>query len=316
MNKENNTRKNIRYYLNHDEHGKRKAKYDYYALNSHMFLEDFSRVVPYKLRKAELKFELKDTPQNQISTICQGFKSQNSYYHHDIGDTFRDFINEVASEVTFFGEAYYEIVYFFENDSNKPSSFALERIVYEDINVKNKNAIVHIPKRVAKENSIKERYKISLDNLSVYKYPQPLGGRKALNKILMELSELSGMDLTLESLKNNDFGFNQQAYFYKSDLLLAKATGNVKWDARGPFDKRITEYYKWWRLIEYKQSQRIFLNTIIGEINRVLSIVCKKIPVSGLLEIEGIPTIEEYDQLKNSLKDGEINFMDLVDRIL
>ncbi|UTR14918.1 hypothetical protein MM221_20660 [Salipaludibacillus sp. LMS25] len=52
----------------------------------------------------------------------------------------------------------------------------------------------------------------------------------------MELTELSGMDITLEALKNNDFGFDQQAYYYKSDILLANVTDNVKWDARGRLD--------------------------------------------------------------------------------
>lgn len=155
MSKTTNTRKNIRYHLNHNEQEDRKGKHDYSSINNNMFIQDFSYVVPY--RKDDLKVELKGIPNNQISTICKRFKSRNGYHHQDIVQTFSDFINEAANNVLTFGEAYYEIVYFFEGESNKPSSFSLERIMYDDITVKTKNAIINIPKRVAKEKAIKKR---------------------------------------------------------------------------------------------------------------------------------------------------------------
>ncbi|UTR14917.1 hypothetical protein MM221_20655 [Salipaludibacillus sp. LMS25] len=70
------------------------------------------------------------------------------------------------------------------------------------------------------------------------------------------------------------------------------------------------------RLIEYKKAQRIFLDSIVSEINRVISIASEKIKVSGYLEIKGIPTVDDYDKLKNKLKDGKISFKVLFDKIL
>ncbi|MBF8984505.1 hypothetical protein IZY60_13245 [Lutibacter sp. B2] len=307
----NSARRSINYIRNTSPSRNIKQSYNRNAHRQYMFIEDFSRLVPYTLSDDEFRIDIIGIEDDEKRIINTAF-SRRGYINNDTTDSFREFINNTAFVLLAYGVSYHEIVFLKEEES---STFSIESIMYEKIREKRKELVITIPKSVAESHNCSSYIHIPIDDTCKFSYPKVLGGEKNRKILLTQLAELSKMSIMTESLHDEKSEFDPNVYGYKSDLLIAKVSKEIRWNARTHFDKRISEFYQLYRLIEFKKAQRKFLDYFIIEINAILLRLNEKLGFKGELVVEGKPTVEEFNNLKQRLITGDIDFIKLFNKI-
>lgn len=297
------TRKSVMYFIDKNQ---RKTYYNPYASEPHMFAEDFaSYLVPFSSLKKNLDIRLVGDGADIVATA---FTQEKHYYRDDLEDSVREFVNGIASSVLIYGDVFYEIVFYKEKDDNQYNSFSYEEIMFESISERVSNIVFKIPVSVSCENNINSKIIIPKNRILKFSFPNALGGKRFIKRVFSKLSKLLSHEIILSALKNNNFGFDQTKYYYEHDKLLAESTGLIRWNARSLLDKRMTEYCYLHRHIEFNKAQALFLESIIKEINRGLSIVGQEMKFDCKLEINGLEKLEDLEEMRERLEQGALQF--------
>ena len=84
------------------------------------------------------------------------------------------------------------------------------------------------------------------------------------------------------------------------------------WNVRDLFNEGQLEPFGVWRQIRFLEFKVKLRNKICEDLNAAISRVGEKMGFEAKLELDGLPTLETVESLKNDFRSGRQGFADLV----
>ncbi len=238
--------------------------------NVHMFTQDITLgVMPIggkssKHKSYAVKIEGDKSETDKAWSIIQQIGGQN---RHGLEGSLSDAVEEIAQRLSWEGSAAYELI---DSDIDVPyiSGFTTKNLF------KLKGWYLQIiPKKEwkfwQKKFVIQPSKKIWLITM-----PSILGGSKTHLKTLKRLKLFNslGPSFWREDMQNGviDSNFDFNEFTLENDINRTRITKHWGWNRRDWSQKRSTEFYCFYKLVDYRWSQAVLREFIVKEINKFL----------------------------------------------
>jgi hypothetical protein len=297
----------------------------YYSMYSNMLMDDIHLgIMPIGGKSRNAKFAVKIDPlSKEVEDLVRiGFPARQGYQHDDLTRTVCDFIDEEAHALAYYGNTYYEIVYYYSDEKrNKIEGFIVESIPPYCVKTLLGAYWQFIPKEVLKYSEQKSRFVVlPRKRIVALSMPKELGGPIKHRKVLSDLQCLSSGSVPEFAMK--DMEKQQQTKGYEFSLyregfssFLAGTTRHLGWIARGLFSDQSLEIYQIYRSMMFERSKSIIREQILGMMNQCLEMIGKEMGFSAKVVLEGIPTHQDYDTYLGQLLDGTLQFSEAIKRM-
>lgn len=310
-------------YWQQEENKKIPESYDL-DLYPSMFIEDlYSGIMPWKeIATQQIDARLNPQSSEVERLVIQALPSQ-WRIGQSLYDTIKNFVTESTHVIASTGEVYYEIVYLRETKTNAIVAFRLHLLPIGIIKKKRKVYRQYIPREVAKEYGLTKNYvDIPKDLIIHIRIPKEIVDIKKYKRILNHLKELSTTSLPPnfainEILQTSTKNMYSSDYFHRvNDLILARITKEIGWFARSLLDKRAMQFYSVLRFLRFHKFKAKLRQTIISAINDALTQAGKELGFSAEIEISGVLTVDDIEELIDALMHGKMEFSDIYKHIL
>lgn len=316
-----NTRKSITYYIE----DKSLIRDLHASLYAHMLIDDLHLgIMPIGGRSQNPNFAVKiDPPSKEVEELIR----LALYTYHgepqNLTEAICDFIDEAIHILAGYGKAYYEVVYFYTDESKlKIEKFEIDRIPNDNIYDTFGFYWQFIPKKIVLEREeIQKRFIwLPKDDLLFLSFPNALGGIRKLKKLLSELQWLSKFIMPEFAMKNMDLqqqtkGYDFPTYRENQETHLAKITRHLGWTARGTFYERSLEFYQIYRYLKFEKTKAILREYVLNKLNEKLEIIGDKMGFKARIKLEGVRSCEDYDHDIKLLIEGSLQFSEAVKRM-
>lgn len=281
------------------------------------FIEDLHLgIMPIGGRSENPKFAIKlNPPSKEVEGLISLGLPTYLGEPRDMAGTVCNFIEEAVHILTSFGEAYYEIIYFYDGYS-KIDNFMIFNIHNEIIKETFGFGWQLIPKEVLKKNKELKRFVLlPPKSLMILTIPITLGGSRKFKKVISQLGSLS--EDIIPPFVMKDIAVQQQTKGYdfstfreQQETFLGKVTQNSGWTARGSFSDYTLEFYQIYRNLKFDKTKAILREYVLDKLNKSLERIGNKMGFEARLELEGIPSYKDYDNYIKQLIDGSLQFSD------
>lgn len=283
-----------------------------------MFIEDMHNgIMPFnRLQQGQHQFSVHlDPDRDEIEAIIAEALNGHRY---DLTEALCDFIREATQSLFFYGKIAYEIVYETDAEGNI-IKFNLESIYPLSI-VKFLDCYLQvIPWWVARSSRVKAGIrKIPEEKMLYVEFPEKLGGRKEIKKILKRLAAL-GKELLpefqMKAMKENrSIGFDLNEYTKEKYLEKAQITKQLGWNQRKIPDGQILEYYSLYRRLNFSLSQAIVREHLLEAINATIN--GPLLNLETKIVMNGISSSKQIETEFKTLQAGNLKFEDLFKRTM
>lgn len=282
----------------------------YYLSNTTMIIEDVTNsIVPVPGHsKKDYCFRLGSHDRHAEEIVARALRQE--HYRDDLTDAGYNFFQQCSSTVMAYGNADYEIVYF-TNPDGQTVNFRLLLIQPQTVVPKGTKLLQYIPKRVRIERGISGEY-VELNPEHVLTFELPSYVREKHAHMMESLAFMSVNFLptfTQTNLRGETkipFDFDEFRRIHK--MALAQATKDVGWPGRQLFREEILEYYFFYRDLLFEQFKAHLRKSILETLNIGIKQAATKLGFQGLLEIDGLPTIEDAESALRALAAGDTSF--------
>lgn len=316
--KEPNTRKLVRYFLN-----KKDSERDLYSsLYGFRFIQDIHlNVMPIGGRSENIDFAVNiDPPSKKVEDLIRVGLCTHHGESWNLTKVVCKFIDEAIHTLACYGKTYYEIIYFYTDESkNNIKSFMIERIPNNNIRDTFGFYWQYVPKNIIEPEVeiLKRLIWLPKKDLLVLSIPKAIGGVKKYKKLLTELQWLSKCTIPKfvtedMSIQQEIKGYDFSTYRENQEIFLAKITRHLGWTARGTFSERSFEFYQIYRYLKFERTKAILREYVLDNLNKSLKIIGNKMGFKARIKLEGIPSHEDYDSYTKQLIDGSLQFSDVV----
>ena len=315
---EPNTRKSVRYFIT-DRSSNRDLNISLYA---HMFIEDMHlSVMPIGGRSENINFAVNiDPPSKEVEDLIRLGLCTHHGESWNLTKAVCKFIDEAIHMLAYYGKTYYEIIYFYTDESkNNIKSFMIERILNNNIRDTFGFYWQFIPKNILEpeEEVLKRFIWLPKKDLLVLSIPKAIGGVKKYKRLLTELQWLSKCtipEFVMEdmSIQQEIKGYDFSIYRENQEIFLAKITKHLGWTARGTFSERSFEFYQIYRYLIFERTKAILREYVLNNLNKSLKIIGNKMEFKARIKLEGIPSHEDYDSYIKQLLNGSLQFSEAV----
>lgn len=230
----------------------------------------------------------------------------NSLYSQNFREDTKSFLCSVINELAYFlcynGILKYEIVKV-DQDNFRLYPFPLN--IYKFFIY----YFQYVPKRKSGLNKILIS-QLNKNQVFSIKFPKKLGGVRHFKKIKSVLNKYDSLGprfFTQNPLTYNLFDFNK--YTSKYEVYTGMLTR--QYGHKTIADKKITEFYYLYRIIQSKISQTTLREEIVRELNKLFL----RLAIDAQIEITGIPSSEDLLKIKESFSRGDIKLDDVLDKI-
>jgi len=313
-----NTRKSVRYFIN-----KKDSERDLYSsLYGFMFIQDIHlNVMPIGGRSENVNFAVSiDPPSKEVEGLIRLGLCTHHGESWNLTKVVCKFIDEAIHTLACYGKTYYEIIYFYTDESkNKLKNFMIERILNNNIIDTFGFYWQYIPKNILEpeEEVLKKFIWLPKKDLLVLSIPKEIGGVKKYKRLLTELQWLSKCTIPEFVTEGMSFqqeikGYDFSIYRENQEIFLAKITKHLGWTARDTFSKRSFEFYQIYRYLKFERTKAILREYVLGSLNESLKIIGNKMGFKARIKIEGILSHEDYDNYIKQLLDGSLQFSEAV----
>jgi hypothetical protein len=93
--------------------------------------------------------------------------------------------------------------------------------------------------------------------------------------------------------------------------LFAKVTEPVGWNVRGLFQDNLLAPYEVWRRLRFLEFKVRLRNLIMDRLNTTLSEVGSQMGFQAAIELSGLPSLQDVEDAKNDLRNGQRSLNDL-----
>jgi len=315
---EPNTRKSVRYFIN-----KKDSERDLYSsFYGFRFIQDIHlNVMPIGGRSENINFAVNvDPPSKEVEDLIRLGLCTHHGESWSLTKVVCKFIDEAIHMLACYGKTYYEIIYFYTDESkNNIESFMIERIPNNNIRDTFGFYWQFIPKNILepREEILKRFIWLPKNELLVLSIPKAIGGVKKFKRLLTELQWLSKCTIPEFAMKDMSVqqetkGYDFSIYRENQEIFLAKITKHLGWTARGMFSERSFEFYQIYRYLIFERTKAILREYVLNNLNKSLKIIGNKVEFKARIKLEGIPSHEDYDNYIKQLIDGSLQFSDAV----
>lgn len=315
---EPNTRKSVRYFIN-----KKDSERDLYSsFYGFRFIQDIHlNVMPIGGRSENINFAVNvDPPSKEVEDLIRLGLCTHHGESWSLTKVVCKFIDEAIHMLACYGKTYYEIIYFYTDESkNNIESFMIERIPNNNIRDTFGFYWQFIPKNILepREEILKRFIWLPKNDLLVLSIPKAIGGVKKFKRLLTELQWLSKCTIPEFAMKDMSVqqetkGYDFSIYRENQEIFLAKITKHLGWTARGMFSERSFEFYQIYRYLIFERTKAILREYVLNNLNKSLKIIGNKVEFKARIKLEGIPSHEDYDNYIKQLFDGSLQFSDAV----
>ena len=262
--------------------------------------------------KFENSFKLSIEPVNhEVEKLILNAISERGY---NLESAIRSFFEECAANIIAFGEAIYEMEYI-HDENDKLIEFNLIHIPPITVIRKNGRVLQYIPEEVARKRNIDQYVELSPENIVIFKLPED--SNKLLSETrrnFIELSKLpSPSGFALKNIESNNsipYDFNTHTNTLK--LAEAEAGHPIGWSVRFSLDNEITEYYLLYLSLKFEKFIIELRNVILQKLNQVIKEVGEQNGFEARINIEGLPSLIDIENLQKQLESGEKSFIDII----
>jgi len=268
-------------------------------------------------------YQIEVTPDSQLTQEVICFGLPNDYgEQNNVIDAIEHFINYVGKIIGYYGEANFEIIYFYGNEDQLPQRFKLEYIPKETIYRRGKS-LIQKGYQLEPRSHTKSKFKVKIPNefVTTFSMPRILGGAKEYVRIIKMLSELSAVSIMPKFVQSERENFLGPHYFNLSrynSLLKAEVyniTRKLGWPAREYRDNLTTEYFSIHRYLKFELTKALLRQEIILSLNKTLERISTVITPKIQIAINGLPTSTEIATIINELSKGIIGFSEAIDKV-
>jgi len=292
------------------------------SLYTHMLVEDLHLgIMPIGGKSENADFTVRLEPAS-IETEAMVSISLPSHFGREIDLTRAvcHFMDEAANILAYFGKAYYEIVYYYSDESrSRIEGFEFESIMKQCVFSPFGIPIQIVPLRVMQERKDITGPIVLLPRkeLMVLSFPKELGGVAGHRRLLSQLQWLSGSTVPAFAMEDmarqkKTQGYDFSVYKRNQNAFLARITRRLGWTARQLFNEESLEFYQIYRILEFEKSKALLRLHILNQLNRSLHIVGKRMGFKAKIILEGIPIPEGFDKSMEQLVKGELSFSEAI----
>ncbi|MEP3321516.1 MAG: hypothetical protein ABJN40_10760 [Sneathiella sp.] len=144
--------------------------------------------------------------------------------------------------------------------------------------------------------------------------PRQLGGKKRYKTTLKNLERFgsSAPEFWLENMQSGfSSHFNFGDFVKETNIYHEKATKIWGWNRRDSGNEYFTEFYSFYSMVTFRWAQSIMRDHILNEINTLFS----RLKITSRLNISGLPSPNDYLQLREELSEGKKSFKEVTEVI-
>ena len=279
--------------------------------NVHMFTEDVHLAVMPIGGRTEKHKEFTITlagSQGEREKAEQLIGEIGRYDRHDLAGMMCDAVEEIARSLAWEGCAAYETI---RGDDGVQhiwgfTSKGLWRLP---------GYIVQIIPRGDRDLWKKKFVIVSTTRIWRLEIPLSLGGRKGYTRVLRGLRRFDrlGPDFWRKDLERGEQSknFDFQRYVRQSEIYYRRVTKAWGWNCRDWSQDRTTEFFSFYKMVNFRWAQATLREYIIGELNRLFA----RLEIACEVKVRGLPTADDILKTRSELLDGKISFGTASDRV-
>ncbi len=276
---------------------------------AYMFIQDIQlAIMPIGGRSRQEKFSIKFQGKKAESDKAKKLIQQlGQFEKYDEPEIMCDAVDNIVKNLVWDGEVHYEIV------KHKKNTY-LNRFTSRNLYKFFKWYIQIIP--IKDRNIWKRKFSI-INKKKVWKIeiPKSLGGKKAFQKTVKKIGKYEGFGpkFATQKMINGEFenSYDFQGYRRNNKIYINSITKNWGWNRRDWGQDNCTEFYTFYRMLNFKYAQALLRESIVDEINGLL----KRISIDCKIEMKGIPSSKKIIKLRKKMELGQISFNDISDKV-
>ncbi len=289
--------------------------------NRRMFDEDFAMLLDSMNRRSGNLFEIVSNDDELIQKLLGNVETR--YAPHTVDETIREFVEEIAQSLIWFGRAYYYLHDDTEQEEIHVASFSSEGVVRLF-----GTHIQWVPKRMERhwdrdDKELPREIRI-LDATKVMRFDMPTSIKRML----------SVQNRTLAILDKHQFGatnfqpqathenpnptnhFDFRVWQDTQERALYRATRSTGWNGRKYDLSKRSDFFDCHRLIRFRRNQLLLRDDILSQLSSELSRVGKGYESEFSVEISGtdeLPSVAYLNELEVRLTREEAGFNEIID---
>jgi len=280
-------------------------------LYTSMLIDDIGMMILPTFRNENFSVTWSGTNTDAIDLISNALSSRR--YNSGLKDSVYDFFRQCAQTIMAYGKSHYETVYFKKESDDQWTSFELAHIVPYSIFNQGGSFYQKIP--IEDDIHGDKLRKVLIPNEYILTFNLPRMLQKHYELMMDTLYNIKTVppDFSLPYNNPEQIPFDFTNYLLYENLAIACAVRNIGWNARNLFDKNVLDYYLIYRMLLFKKFLILLRNEILSTLNSGINSIGDKIGFSGDIQLNGIMTLEDLNDLTSRLESGDISFLEIIE---
>ncbi|OFY89697.1 MAG: hypothetical protein A2266_04030 [Bacteroidetes bacterium RIFOXYA12_FULL_40_10] len=250
-----------------------------------------------KKEKFETGFSIENSSKNYLNTFIKYFTANN--YHYRSGNILRK-LGEWGKSLCYDGRLIFEIIGWYDNNSNQFYAFQLNHLNNNFCKVNNNTIVYNAPYKLEGNKELYKKVKIPKSKCVIIEFPCELGGYKgysrkvkAIKKLGSKFSYSENPGSNLNHMKNWDKQFNRIV----SD-----------WGASNKIED-VTEFYQELSALRFSYTGICCMHEVINGLNQLIEYLNSKLKENARVDFN-IPIYdkENFKENQNKWLNGELSF--------
>lgn len=293
-------------------------------LNRRMFKEDFSSVFNYANRHSGRLFEVSSNDEDLAKRLLSNVQTR--YGPHPVDNAVREWVEEIAQSLVWFGEAYYSLKEDAGRDDIHIASFASSGVT----NLFGMH-IQWVPKRTVRhwdrddEEAPREIRILDSAKVMCFVTPKTIKHMLSLQNgtlAVIDKHQFGATDFQPQATHedpNPTSHFDFSVWRDTQERALYRSTRATGWDGRKYDSSKRSDFFYCHRLIRFRRNQLVLRDNILSQISAELSRVGKGYNREFVVEISGadeLPSVAHLNELEARLTREEVGFTEIIDYCL
>ncbi len=278
-----------------------------------MLLEDVSHLLPWG-RGLDDGFTASmegDNPDAAAKTLCEALPTQ--YGAHRLAEAVRWFCKDTAKRMVGWDAARYEIEYLSQDSPAEPTGFRLAALRQGSYGLHKGKPVQFVPPSLSDRTTRDGLHYVELEAEAIATFALHDEIRAEVRDAVALLAAANETQTSrMELLAAHTEGYDVTAHAAATREAVLRATRAIGWDARGLGKELELDPYVTWRQLRFSRFKAQLRETILAELNRVLSVVGPRIGQEAQLRVQGAMSVAEFDTALDDLENGRRPLAELV----